>query len=261
MADRTDRPRKSVSGDPIQKVESFKQNIQNDADVMIDQRDKANEDMRFVNVTGGMWENFLEGEFEDRARMEFDLVSNHLFRFMSQWNTNRQGVEYRPDDDLTQDSDAELLNGIFRADFRDGSGKLSLDLGVYEVGTCGYGALKLATKFEDDGDPEDERQRIEFRPIQNAFNTVYWDSSAIRLDKRDARWCTVLTEFTDDAFEEAFPGRTPSSAYVPETHRNWNFFGRGLLNSFNYVATRYEIIRKKELVFVYQNLASGQMEI
>ncbi len=261
MADRTDRPRLAVKGDETTRVESFKQQIQNDADIMIDQRDKANEDMRFVNVTGGMWENFLEGEFEDRARMEFDLVSNHLFRFMSQWNGNRQGVEYRPDDDITQDSDAELLNGIFRADFRDGSGKISLDNAVYEVGTCGYGALKLAARFEDEGDPEDERQRIEFRPIQNAFNTVYWDSSAQRLDKRDARWVTVLTEFTDEAFEEAFPDKVPSSAYVPETHRNWNFSGRGLFNTFNYIATRYEIIRKKEKVFVYENQVSGEIEI
>ncbi len=261
MADRTDRPRESLKGDSAQRLEKSMQDIQNDADLMIDQRDKANEDMRFVNVTGGMWENFLEGEFEDRAKMEFDLVSNFLFRFMAEWNQNRQGVEYRPDDDLTSDSDADLLNGIYRADFRDGSGKMSLDNAVYETINCGYGAFKLATKFEDEGDPENERQRIEWRPIQNAFNTVYWDASAIRVDKRDARWCTVLTEFTDDAFEEAYPGHQPSSAYTPETHRNWNFSGRGLLGSFNYIATRYEIIRKKEPVFVYNNLVSGDVEI
>ncbi len=262
MADKViHKPRESVKGDPAERLEKFKQDIQNDADMMIDQRDKANEDMRFVNVTGGMWENFLEGEFEDRAKMEFDLVSNHIFRFMAEWNQNRQGVEYRPDDDLTSDKDAELLNGIYRADFRDGSGKLSVDTAVYEVSNCGYGAFKLATRFEDEGDPEDERQRIEWRPIQNAFNTVYWDISAIRVDKRDARWCTVLTEFTDEAFEEAYPDHQPSSAYTPETHRNWNFSGRGLLGSFNYIATRYEIIRKKEKVFIYNNLASGEVEI
>jgi hypothetical protein len=263
MADQTDRPRTSPKGDSGDKLEIMKQRISNDADLMEDQRDKANEDLRFVNVTGGMWEGFLEKEFDERrAKMEFDLVSNHLFRFMGEWNQNRQGVDYRPDDDETSDDDAELMNGIYRADFRDGSGKISVDNAVYETATCGYGAYKLATKFEDEGDPENDRQRIEWRPIQNAFNTVYWDSSAIRADKRDARWCTVLTEFSDESFTEAFPGFKPSSAYVPDTQRylNFNHHSNGV-NSPIYVATSYEIVRKKESVFVYENLVEGEVEV
>jgi hypothetical protein len=192
--------------------------------------------------------------------MEFDLVSNFLFRFIGEWNLNRQGVEYRPDDDLTSDDDAELLNGIQRADFRDGSGKISLDNAVYEAATCGYGAFKLAAKFEDEGDPENERQRIEWRPINNAFNSVFWDEAAHRSDKRDARWVTVLTEFTPDSFKEAWPDFEPSSAYEPETRQEWNFLSGAQLSSI-YVATRYEVIRKKEAVFVYNNRVSGEVEI
>ena len=261
MTDSMEIVRDAPTGTEAEKLEQLKQRVDNDADVMTDQRDKANEDIRFVNVTGGMWENFLEPEFERRAKMEFDLVSNHLFRFMGEWNMNRMGVEYRPDDDVTQDADAELLNGIYRADFRDGSGKISLDNAVYETATCGFGCFKLATVFEDEGDPENERQRIEWRPIQNAFNTVFWDSSAIRADKRDARWVTVLTEYTDERFEEIYPGFVPSSAYVPETLRHLNFTGRNSVTAPIYVATSYEIIRKKEPVFIYNNLVEGEVEV
>jgi hypothetical protein len=261
MPDAMEIVREAPSGDLAEKLEKVKQRVDHDADVMSDQRNKANEDLRFVNVTGGMWENFLEPEFERRAKMEFDLVSNHLFRFIGEWNLNRMGVEYRPDDDVTQDADAELLNGIYRADFRDGSGKISMDNAVYEAATCGYGAFKMATVFEDEGDPENERQRIEWRPIPNAFNTVFWDSSAIRPDKRDARWCTVLTEYTDERFEEVFPGFIPSSAYTPETLRSMNFTGQNTVTSPIYVATSYEVVRKKELVFRYDNLVSGEPEI
>lgn len=261
MTDSMEMVREAPTGDLATKLEKLKQRTDHDADVMTDQRNKANEDLRFVNVTGGMWENFLEPEFERRAKMEFDLVSNHLFRFMGEWNLNRMGVEYRPDDDVTQDSDAELLNGIYRADFRDGSGKVSLDNAVYETATCGYGAFKLATIFEDEGDPENERQRIEWRPIQNAFNTVFWDSSAIRPDKRDARWVTVLTEYTEERFEEVFPGFIPSSAYTPETLRHLNFTGQNSITNPIYVATSYEIIKKKEPVFIYNNLVEGEVEV
>ncbi len=269
MADETGRPREADSEDDRLRLEKFKEAIQNDADVMIDQSDKANEDMRFVNVTGGMWENFLIEEFKNRARMEFDLVSNYLFRFMAEWNQNRVGVEFRPDDSQTSDQDAELLNGIYRADFRDGSGKSSVDNAVYETSNCGYGAFKLATKFENEEDPEDERQRIEWRPINNAFNAVYWDSSATRADKRDARWCTVLTEFTEEGFKEAFGDGPegfpfkPVSAYEPDDRRELNWFaGRtNITGNVVFIATRYEIIRKKEPVFVYSNLVSEEIEV
>lgn len=260
MADETTRERDSGNEDIDTRLDDYKLDIGNDADLVQDQRDKANEDMRFVNVTGGMWEDFLEEEFAERAKMEFDLVSDFLFRFIGEWNLNRQGVEYRPDDGGASDSDAELLNGIYRADFRDGSGKEALDNAVYEAATCGYGAFKLATKFEDEGDPENERQRIEWRPITNAFNTVFWDRAANRATKRDARRVTVLTEFTQDSFREAFPGFEPSSAYEPESRKQWNFLSGAKMDTV-YVATRYEIIRKKESIFKYNNLVTGEVEI
>ena len=259
MADETNRERDSGTETKDQRLDDFKMAISNDADVMSDQRDKANEDMRFVNVTGGMWEGFLEEVFAERAKMEFDLVSNFLYRFIGEWNLNRQGVKFKPDGDVTTDKDAELLNGIFRADFRDGSGKMALDNAVYEAATCGYGAFKMATHFEDEGDPENERQRIEWRPINNAFNSVIWDQTAKRIDKKDARWVTQLTEFTPDSFREAFPGFEPSSAYEPENRKDWNWLSGGALSSV-YVATRYEVIKKRESVFVYDNLVTGEVE-
>lgn len=260
MADQTNRVRTETSENADNRLDDFRIDIGKDADLMADQRDKANEDMRFVNVTGGMWEGWLEDDFSERTKMEFDLVSDYLWRFIGEWNLNRIGVDYRPDDSKTSDDDAELLNGIYRADFRDGSGKISLDNAVYEAATCGYGAFKLASQFEDEGDPENEAQRIEWRPIQNAFNTVYWDQSAKRIDKRDARWCTVLTEFTPDSFREAFPDFEPSSAYQPYTRSAWNFMSGGQVDRV-YVATRYEVIRKREPVFVYDNLSSGDVEV
>ena len=42
-----------------EKLERFKLDIPKDADVMDDQRDKANIDIRCINVSGGMWEGQL----------------------------------------------------------------------------------------------------------------------------------------------------------------------------------------------------------
>lgn len=243
-----------------EKLDRFKLDIVKDADVTDDQRDKANEDMRFVNVDGGMWEGFLDtsNDVPDRVKLELDLVSNPLLRFVGEWGMNRVGVEYKPSDAATTDDDAELLNGIYRSDFRDFSGSLSTDLAVLECATCGFGALKLATEFDDEGDPENENQHIEWRPIYNAYSSVYWDLSAQRIDKRDANHCTILTEFSRESFERQFPDEDAVSAYTPDTRafENVNTTKRNII----YVATRYEVVKKKETVFVYNNLETEEVE-
>lgn len=244
--------------DDDEKLDKFKADIINDADLVEEQSDKANEDMRFINVDGGMWEGFLESDFATRVKLQLDLVSNYVQRFIGEWNQNRVGVEFKPDDSKTSDDDAELLNGIYRADFRNNSGKLATDNAVDEAATCGYGALKVHTFFEDEEDPENENQRIGFSPIYNPYNTIIWDGSAQRIDKRDARRCTELTPFTPESFEESYPGKSPVSAYTPNTREFENV--QTTTPQVIYIAKRYEVVRKKELVFVYSNLQTGEIE-
>lgn len=243
-----------------EKLGKFILDIIRDADVTDEQRDQANEDMRFVHVTGGMWEGFLEKDFDtDRVKMEFDVVSNFLQRFLGELDQSPIGVEYKPDDGKTTDDDAELLNGIYRGDFRNFSGAIATDNAVDEAATCGYGAMKLATESEDDTDPENEDQHIAWRPIYNAYNSVFWDQAAQRIDKRDARWVTVLKPFTKDSFKEVWPDNDPVSAFTPESRQFQNVNLQ--TPDFVFVATRYEVVRKNETVFIYNNLASGTVEV
>jgi hypothetical protein len=243
--------------DPDLILKSFKEDITKDADAMAEQRQEANEDMRFVNVTGGMWEDFLQDSYNGRTKLEFDLVSDFVNTFLGEWNQNRVSVEYKPDDSKTTDEDAELLNGIYRADYREYSGKLATDNAVHEVANCGYGCLKMAAVYEDEGDPENELQRIEFRPIHNAYSTVFWDRSAKRLDKRDARRCQVLTEYTKEGFEAEFPDKQAISAYTPES---MNLRTSDGTESNIFIATRYEVVKKRESIFIYNNLETGKAE-
>lgn len=240
----------------------FKEDINKDADVMTDQSIAADEDMRFINEIGGMWEGFFEEEVGDRIKLEFDIVSDYVNRFIGEWNQNRVGVDFKPDDSSgrTSDEDAELLNGIYRADFRQFSGKMALDNAVDEVATCGYGCYKLGTVFEDEEDPENDLQRIDFRPIYNAYETIFWDNAAKRIDKRDARWCTQLIQFTKDSFEEAYPDSVAVSVYEPES-RWFNNSSSTHQQELIYIGKRYEIVREEVSVFVYNNLQSNEVEV
>lgn len=253
-------PTDNTPMDDDERLEKFKIELGKDSDTVEEQRRAANGDMRFINVEGGMWEDFLREDFNDtRVKLEFDVVSNFVNRFLGEWDQNRVGVEFKPGDGgKTNDDDAELLNGIYRADFRLFSGQIATDAAVSETAISGYGAMKLASVFEDDEDAENDNQRIEWRPIHNAYNAVFWDRSAKRIDKRDALRCTELVTFTHDNFELAFPGFTPSSALNPDTTMFQTNLGER--PNFVFVATRYDIVRKKETFFVYNNLETGEVE-
>lgn len=241
-------------------LEKLRHDIIIDAQATESQRDKANEDMRFVNVAGGMWEGFLESEMDaTRVKLELDLVSNPLWRFIGEWTTQRMGVEYKGTDSSTSKDDSDLLNGIYRADFRSNSGKMATDNAVIESATCGYAAFKLATFFEDDGDGANDNQSIEWRPIHNAYNTVFWDKSSQRIDKKDARHCTELSQFTRESFEREFPGFTVSSAYEASTRAHETANPRQ--EKFFSVATRYDVVKQHETVFVYNDLVTGKPEV
>ncbi len=249
-----------LTEDDQEKLELFKNDLTSDADVSDETRDAANEDMRFVNVPGGMWEDFLEDDFDqDRVKLELDLVSDFLQTFIGEWNQNRIGVEFKPDDSLTSKDDSDLINGIYRFDFRKGSGKLATDNAVDEAATCGVGAMKLATVFEDEEDPENDNQSIEWRPVYNAYSTIYWDQSAKRIDKRDANHCTQLDQFTTESFKKQWPDHNAVSAYTPNDRSLLNLNGGTSGKDTVYVGTRYEINKVKVTMHIYNNLQTGKV--
>ena len=256
MMEPTSRERRNE--DDASKLERFKKDVTTDASNSIEQRDQANEDMRFIHVQGGQWEGFLEDTFADRVKLEFDTVTNFKNRQIANWNNNRIGVEFQPDDSHTSEDDAKLLTAIYRADWRDGSGKEATDNAVDEALSCGFGALHMRPEYEDPDDPENDAQRVVWEPVYEAWNRVFYDRSAKRADKRDARWVTLLTPYSRDAFLDQWPDKTPSSAYTP-TDRNEFNYQQGMAN-YCYVATRYEVIKKKTRCYLYANLQTGEVE-
>lgn len=263
------RKSRSTPDDDSEKLRGFIADLSHDGDVSQDTRRHANSDVRFINVPGGQWESY-DGDDDfnnwchvndswNRVKLELDIVSDYVERFKGGWNQNRVGVIFKPDDGETTKEDSDLINGIYRSNFRESSGKISTDNAVKEVATCGYGAMKIATCFEDEGDPENENQNIEWRPIYNAYNTVIWDQSALRVDKRDAGYVTELTQHTKKSFEKEYHGFSAVSAYDPTSlifSSNNNFQPIDII----YVATRYELVKKRTTFHVYNNLQTNKVQ-
>lgn len=219
-----------------------------------EQREKANEELRFCLVPGGQWEDFMEGSYEKRARMEVDQTSEYLWRTHDDWVNNRYAPTFSPDDDVSSDDDAKLLNGLFRRDMYRKGGVASLDTSILEAMACGYGAIVLNTQYEDDEDPDNLRQNIVVSEQANAYRTVFFDSGATRADKSDAKRCTILTPWTMKAFKDQYPDvDTKGLAVLNQSNFNWSN------NDLIYVATRYHIEKKGTLVHTYANPLGGEL--
>lgn len=239
--------------------QKFLTQLEVDADDIEESRERATEEARFINVPGGQWDDFLENEFSNRTKLQVDQTSEVVHRFQGEQSLNRTGVEFKPTDAKTSDKEAELLNGIFRADFADNSGSIAFKQAIQDLGTVGYGAIRLRTAFVDPEDPANDLQRIIFSPIYAPYETIVWDHNARRIDKSDARWVHELIPFTKDSFEETYPGMDPVTAYEPETRFFRDFTTR--MKELIYVAVRYHVVKKKSTAYLYGNLATNEVEV
>jgi hypothetical protein len=225
----------------------IKKRIDHDYFATDQQRDWTNEDMRFCDVDGAMYEGWLEDQFADRPKFEFNKVAQAVYRFVGEWATNRAEVKYLPDDDAASEDDAKLLTGLYRKDFRRSNGMDSVDNAVMEMAKGGCSAFRLKTQFIDPEDPENENQRVTWEPIYNAHTSVVWDANAKEYDKSDAKYVIYLEEMTREAAEEEWGDKVSSAFDPPNGYRfNWNN------PTHVWIAHYYEIRKDKVEAITFQ---------
>lgn len=225
-----------------------------------EQRDHANEDMRFVMVPGAQWESWIGDEFAtNRPRMEMDQVYEKINIFLAQYDEANMGVTFSPaTGSSTTLDDAKIMNGLFRADMRRNNGQYAVDNAVREGAIGGPGAFRFRAEFEDPDDDENLNQVICAEPIHGAYNSVIWDPNAKRYDKRDARYCYVITFMTRDAYRERFGDVPPASVPVANNRGQFDWNPPAGV----YVAERYWIEEEiKTSVLLYHPTLGGSLSL
>lgn len=166
-----------------------------------DERLQCLQDRRFYSLAGAQWEGPLGKQFENKPKFEVNKVHLAVIRIINEYRNNRITVDFVPKDGTDNDKLSDACNGLFRADEHDSTAEEAYDNAFEEAVGGGYGALRLRTCYEDDEDPDDERQRIKIEPIYDADSSVFFDLDAKRQDKADAKCCFVVYSMTRDAFE------------------------------------------------------------
>ncbi len=225
-------------------------------------REAAENDVQFAMIDGGHWNNWsrsIDSRFNGRAKLQLDFVTQAHNRHMGEYASNRIDAKYSPDDDATTEESAQLLQGVYRRDFRRGGGQIAQDNAKYSQSLCGVGAWRLVTEYENPEDPEDIKQRIAFKGIDSAHNTVVWDVGAKEIDKSDARHVSLIEEFDRGTLESEYPDAVNiASALAPGSIQTRRTYSN--LKDAVFILTHYELKRKKvkKQVFVHQETRQKQ---
>jgi hypothetical protein len=171
---------------------------------MRDERFQCLEDRRFYSIAGAQWEGNLQEQYANRPRFEVNKVALSVMRIISEYRNNRITVDFVPKDGSTNLKLADTCDELYRADEQDSSADEAYDNAFEEAVGGGFGAWRLSNQYEDEGDPENEKQRIVFQPIFDADTSVFFDLDAKRQDKKDAQKCYVLSAMTTESYKARF---------------------------------------------------------
>jgi hypothetical protein len=218
-----------------------------------DERMQCLADRRFYSIAGSQWEGPLGDQFENRPKFEVNKVHLSVIRIFNEYRNNRITVDFVSKDGSENDKLADTCDGLYRADEQDSGAEEAYDNAFEEAVGGGFGAWRLRSKYEDDEDPDDERQRICIEPIFDADSSVFFDLNAKRQDKADARTCFVLTAMSPAAYKAEW-GDDPASwpKEIHQTEFDWS------TPDVVFIAEYYVVENKKETAYIWRDLDGAE---
>ena len=216
------------------------------------ERQQCIQDRRFATISGAMWEDQLGQQFENLPRPEVNKIRLSINRILNEYRQNRVTVNFLPADGSESDV-SETLNGLFRADENDSNAQLAYLNAFDEKLNGGIGAWRLRTAYEDEGDPENDRQRIIIEPIVDADTSVYFDLDSKNQDKSDAVKCWVIKSVTPEWLEEEY-GVIGGSVNKPFNNTYFDWFTPDVV----YIAEYYKKEEYKKRLIKFKNQLNDQ---
>ena len=225
-------------------------------DAVRDERKQCLDDRRFYSIPGAQWEGDLGAQFENKPKIEVNKVHLAVMRVINEYRNNRITVDFVPRSGVKDDELADACDGMFRADEIDSGAEEAYDNAFEEGAGGGFGAFRLRAAYEDDEDPDDDRQRIKIEPIYDADSSVYFDLDAKRQDKADAKYAFVVYSQSHDAFKDEWdddPASWPKE--VNRVDFDW------CTPDVVFVAEYYLIEEKRDYALTYTGIAGDEKKL
>lgn len=221
-----------------------------------DERMQCLQDRRFYSISGAQWEGPLSIQFENKPRIEVNKVHLAVIRIINEYRNNRITVDFVAKDGSDKQDLPDMCASLYRATEQDSSAEEAYDNAFEEAVGGGFGAWRLRNEYEDDSDPDDDKQRICIEPIYDADSCVYFDLDAKRQDKADANHCFVLVSMTHSAYEAEY-GESPVSMGKIVHQRLFDWCTPDVV----YVAEYYRVVHESDVVHIYEGIGGEERRV
>lgn len=163
---------------------------------------------RFITIPGAQWEDEWGEQFDASIKLEINKTGRGVEKIERDYRENRIVPDFRPDGKNADPQTAETLDGLHRADSYRFKSQQARDNAVFEAIAGGFGAYRLTNEWDDEGDKDNDAQRINPASlITDADQSVFFDLNARMYDKSDARFAFVRIAMTRDRFEDEYEGQ------------------------------------------------------
>lgn len=206
-------------------------------------RERARNARRFVNVPGAQWDWDADGEFASKMRLEIDHVSGAIMRIKNEYRKNRITAQFLPADGSDADALSDAVASRYRADTMDARGREARTMAFDNSVEGGFGGMRLRAEYEAEGA---EYQRICLEPVNDAESTLFFDVNAKRKDKSDAGHAFLITPWSRRAFVAKYGEECASWPMNMPAKYEFAWFGTG--SDFVFVA-EYFVKEEREITY------------
>ena len=165
------------------------------ADSDRENRQKAQDDLKFVHEPGAQWDENLKQERGNRPNYEFNKLRVTIKRIVNDIRANRPQGKVRAVEDNDRDT-ASVVEGLIRNIWNVSDADSAVDNAAEYQVAGGMGAWRVVTEYSEDTSWD---QDIRIKGIRNPF-CLYPDPAAQDPMKRDARYWFLTSRISREAF-------------------------------------------------------------
>lgn len=168
----------------------------------MDNRQQGNEDVRFANEPGGMWDDYSRNNWRGRPKYEVNQIQPMINVVVGQQRESDFTSRVIPIGGGATKKTADVLNGLVRSINVQSNFDDCRDNAFRESATCGFGGWYITTEW-DEADPW--VQDIKVNTIRSGINSIYFDPGSVKECNEDAMYCFVCEWITKEEFKEKYP--------------------------------------------------------
>lgn len=221
-----------------------------DASGDTENRDNCLKDMERFYIN--FWDGAYGDKFKNKPKPQFNKLWRSINRIASDVNDMELNAVIVSNSHDATDEGAELLQKKYRNDWQNSDGPEASEIATMEACVGGLGATKWVAKYEDEENPDPDKQYLCAEIVQSACTSAWWDAGSNRKDKSDSRWGWHLIRTNRKSVEEEY-GLSVVSFMGPATRQPNTTIELETTKDI-YLAHYYEVVEKKLTIYDFSLL-------